>query len=114
KQWMIFGHHPHVISGIEKNKIYSMGNNYIPHPYYFESYPATHYGLAIELNTIDLKYDILLTTLSKYKDNYILNCEKFNSIPNEVLIHGKNFTNIKKLFLRVFSFNGSILDLIKL
>src|SRR5690606_39243660 len=32
KKWLVFGHHTHVITGINKGKIYSMGNTYIPHP----------------------------------------------------------------------------------
>lgn len=114
KKWLVFGHHPHVISGVEKDRIYSMGNNYIPHPYYFDNYPATHFGLAVELNSHDFIYNVYLTTLLKYDDKYQINIEPYYSTPDLVLVHGNNFSTIKKIFLKIFSFKGNTLDVIKL
>lgn len=114
KDWMIFGHHPHVISGITKNKIYSMGNNYIPHPYYFDTYPATHFGLAIYLNSNSMSYELYTTQLNKVNNKYHLDFKIFNGVDDAVIQHGKEHSFVKMTFLKFFSFQGNFLDLIKL
>lgn len=114
KDWMTFGHHPHIISGVKKNQIYSMGNSYIPHPYYFNIYPATHYGLAILLDSTAMQYELLTTKLTKENTHFVLDADKFSGINDIIIQHGKNYSTLKKIFLKTFAFKGSALDVIKL
>lgn len=114
KKWYTFGHHPHVISGIQKNNIYSMGNNYIPHPYYFDMYPATHYGLAILLDQQSMQYELYKTILSKKDNKYKIDISNFVEIDREVLDHGRDYGKVKKMFLKIFAFQGNPTDLLKL
>lgn len=114
KKWKIFGHHPHVISGIEQDKIYSMGNNYIPHPYYFDVYSATHYGLVIELDSLTMLYSLYMSTLRKREQGYMAEISPFVDVPESIKAHGKNFNTLKKLFLKFFAFKGNATDLVKL
>lgn len=114
KKWKVFGHHTHVITGIEPDRIYSMGNTYIPHPYYFDTYEATHYGLAINLDTSDLKYSLFTTSLSRIDNEYLLDVDQYCGLHESVLEHGKNFGLLKKIFLNLFSFRGNFGDKIKL
>lgn len=114
KKWFVFGHHPHVISGIYKNFIYSMGNSYIPHPYYYDKYPSTRFGIAIVLNTESNSYKLNLTTLEKQNFNFLLSSSNFTNIPGIVQEHGKDFKLIKRVFLKILAFKGGFFDYFKL
>ncbi len=116
-KWFVFGHHPHVISGISDRFIYSMGNTYIPHPYYYTRYPAVKYGMALMFDSNSRSYDKFLTQVissDNYKSDFRLTVTGFDGIPAEVTLHGNNFGSLKKAFLKVFAFTGSGLDLVRL
>ena len=114
KPWLVFGHHPHVISGVGKREIYSMGNTYIPHPYYFKNYPASHYGLAVFLDSESMQYELFTTELSFEEEKYLIKAYGFSGLNTAVTQHGKNYGKLKKLFLKMFEFKGNAFDLIKL
>lgn len=117
KKWKVFGHHPHVISGVRKNFIYSLGNTFVPHPYYYKNYPAFSYGLAV-LYDCDIKDYSLFETKVHSEDDYmkkfLLKAKPFLELKEIVKNHGDNFSQEKKFFLKIFSFNGNLGDYFKL
>lgn len=116
-RWLVFGHHPHVISGISDREIYSLGNTFIPHPYYYRNYPSVRYGLAIMFDSAKESYTKTLTKIvsnDNFSENFKLVCGDFNSVPMEVLENDKQFSPFKQAFLKVFAFNGTALDFFKL
>ncbi|SFG62666.1 CapA family protein [Pedobacter insulae] len=116
-RWFVFGHHPHVISGVGDRVIYSMGNTFIPHPYYYKNYPSVRYGLAIMYDSDTETYSKLLTkviTSDNYVKNFELTCEDFEKIPTEVLDNEKHFSSLKRVFLNLFAFDGTLIDFFRL
>jgi hypothetical protein len=116
-KWHIFGHHPHVISGIGKNKIYSLGNTFIPHPYYYKRYPAMRYGLAVIYDNNTQDYTTKITEVVSedgFENDFTLRTKAFDEIPIEVLNHGVNYSFLKKKYHKILSFTGNRSDLIKL
>lgn len=117
KRWFVFGHHPHVISGISDRFIYSLGNTFIPHPYYYRNYPSVRYGLAVVYDSTKESYTKVLTkvvTNDNYVEDFKLISENFTAIPIEVMENEKHFSHVKRTFLKLFAFNGTWVDLFKL
>lgn len=114
KKWLLFGHHPHVISGIRKDYVFSLGNTYIPHPYYYDKYPATRFGLAVLLDVNTMNYELYSTTLSRKTKKYYLGISSFEKLDKSIIHHGSDFSFLKKLFLYIFEFNGNAIDYLKL
>ena len=116
-KWHIFGHHPHVISGISKNKIYSLGNTFIPHPNYYKRYPAMHYGLAVMYDSATQDYTSQITRVVSndgFKKDFTLKAMIFDEMPLEVLKHGEDYSLLKKEYHKILSFKGNHWDLYKL
>lgn len=117
-RWIILGHHPHIITGITNNNIYSMGNTFIPHPYYYKQYPATRYGLAVLLDTATHTTHFFLTNIlsvNNYNENFSLDINVFEKLPEELGNHAENFSIIKRLYLNIFEFSGNkLMDFIRL
>lgn len=114
-KWLVLGHHPHVISGIREKFIYSLGNTFIPHPYYYQQYPQTHFGLCVQFNTTTRNYLSYLTTVEfNHKDKYVLSAKVLSS--TEDLPDDNSFapTIFKRIFLSIFSFKGTSLDFVRL
>ncbi len=114
KEWFIFGHHPHVISGLHKRGIYSMGNTFIPHPYYYKKYPATCYGLIVLLETDSFDFSLMTSNVIQQEENFLLDVSEYVGIPDEVSDHGEKFSPVKKAFLKIFECKGNSFDNIKL
>lgn len=115
--WFVFGHHPHLISGIAKNNIYSLGNTFIPHPNYYKRFEGVRYGLAVLLDTAANDYTLKLTEVKSndhFNKDFVLFTKAFNDVPKEVKNYDKNFSQMRKLFLKLFAFKNTKLDLLKL
>lgn len=117
ERWHFFGHHSHIISGICEKGIYSLGNTFIPHPYYYRRYPAMRYGLAVVFDSELQNYHLKLTSVTSndgYEKDFKLIASSFNKIPDEILKHGENYSTIKKAYHKMLAFKGNSFDLIKL
>lgn len=116
-KWFIFGHHPHLISGVSKNEVYSLGNTFIPHPFYYQKYPGVRYGLALMLDTSSQRCDTYLTQVKSndnFKNDFLLVSESFKQIPEEVLLQSQQFPKLKKIVLWILEFRGNWADFIRL
>jgi len=108
----LFGHHPHLISGVESvSKIFSLGNTYIPHPTYYKRYPDTRYGIAVMFSYDEVKLylsevymnencmllDIKKNDISYIKQNSSIKTNKqhFEFSNSKV----KNFINLIMIFI---------------
>lgn len=114
KKWLIFGHHPHVISGLNSKGVYSLGNTFIPHPYYYTKYPATRFGLIVILETEHFDYSLKLSNVVQYGENFRININEYKDTPKEVVKHGSKFSIIKRIYLKIFEFKGNSFDKLKL
>lgn len=116
-KWLIFGHHPHLISGVSKNQVYSLGNTFIPHPFYYQKYPGVRYGLAVLLDSCSQIYDMYLTEVRSnddFKNDFLLVSKSFEQIPDDVSQVWRHFSKPKKFVLRALAFQGNWIDLIRL
>lgn len=116
-KWLVFGHHPHLISGVQENFIYSLGNTFIPHPYYYKAYPWVRYGIALTYDTNTETTIKFLTTVGSndgFCENFILSTTLFKDLPIELVEHGNKFTGVKRVFLKIFAFSGSKIDYLRL